>query len=436
MIDVYILDKNLNPIGIVDNYTSLIWANRYNEVGDCELYLSAENNSIEHLEKGNYLMRLDDDMLCQIRKIQLTTNIDTGDYLTVVGVDVKAFLDQRVIWGTLSNDGNEEDFLREIVNKSLGYPNLSARQLRKANGERLFYLGDKANFTEVVQEQVSYKNVGEKVRDTCAKNQWGYKVVLSDNALYFKLYKGDDRSNYVIFSDDFENLISTTYIEDDTNIGNVALVAGEGEGSERARNVSGYSESTDRYEIYVDAKDISKTITWGDLIEMYPTTDQGGHGHIYITTPQQAITYMMDILNINIVDDNQLTELQINYPNGQIVWIDGAKYYQIYDIIIADLTSDTPQESDNVILRPVVYEVYLLTRGYEKLAEYGAYKSFEGSVVPDITFEYKKDYFLGDVVTAENKYGISVPARIVEIIETTDENGYRIEPNFEYMEVN
>ena len=37
MRDVYILDKNLQSIGIIDGYKSLIWANRYGKLGDCEL---------------------------------------------------------------------------------------------------------------------------------------------------------------------------------------------------------------------------------------------------------------------------------------------------------------------------------------------------------------------------------------------------------------
>ena len=436
MNDIYVLNKNLEAIGIIDTYKSCIWANRYNEVGDCELYIEATVEKMDLLVKGNYLMRLDDEMICQIKKIELDTDSENGNYLIVNAYDVKTFLDQRVIWGLSSVDGNVEDYLRDIVNRTLGNPTLSARQLKKANGQRLFYLGDKTNFTEVTTEQNSYNNVGELVREKCQKYSWGYKIVLSDKALYFKLYKGTDRSNSVIFSDDFENLEATKYIEDDTNLGNVALVAGEGEGSERSRNVSGYAEGVDRYEIYVDAKDVSRTITWEELTNMYPTTDQGGHGYIYITSPQQAITYKMDIIDIQIVDNNQLTELKIAYPNGKVISKEGNTYYQIYDVIIADLTSSNPSSSDSVILRDVVYAVYLLNRGYEKLAEYGRVTSFEGSVEPDITFKYKKDYFLGDEVTVENEFGISVTARIVEVVEVNDDNGYRVEPKFEYLEVN
>ena len=284
---------------------------------------------------------------------------------------------------------------------------------------------------------MSYKNVGEKVREYCAKYNWGYKVILSDNALYFSLYKGTDRSNEVVFSSDFENLQATKYVEDDTNLGNVALVAGAGEGSARSRNVSGYAESLDRYEIYVDAKDLSKTISWGDLKELYPTHDEGGQGSIQQrgTSGYYYWVYEMDYIDIAIVDDNQLTELEATYPTGTRRYVDGNLYYRVYSVDIADLPSNVMSENDDVVLRDIVYSVYLLNRGYEKVAEYGRVTSFEGTVEPNTTFVYKQDYFLGDIVKVKNDYGISVNARIVEVVEVNDENGYRVEPKFEYLQV-
>ena len=435
MIEVYVLDKNLEQIGVIDSYTSLIWANRYSDKGDCELYIKATVTNLELLKKGNYLTRHDDEMVCRIESLELDTDTENGNYIIATGYDVKKILDQRVIWGQSSVDGGVEDYIRDLVYKSLVNPNLSARQVRNENGRANFFLGDKANFNEVTSEQNSYSNIGEKIREFCIKYKWGYKVIVDNTTknFYFLMYNGTDRSDYVVFSTDYENLISTKYKEDSSNLANVALVAGEGEGSDRARNVSGYAESLNRNEIYVDAKDISRTIKWSDLTAMYPTTDDGGYGHIY-KTAQEGAAYMMDIIDIPIVDNNQLAELKRAYPTGQEITKNGIKYFQAYNVIIADLKSFAPEESDDVILRDIVYSVYLLNRGYEKLAEYGTAVSFEGSVEPNSTFEYKKDYWLGDLVTVENEYGISVTARIVEVVEVEDDNGYRVEPKFEYLE--
>ena len=432
MNDVYVLNQNLQTVGIIDSYKSLIWASRYRTVGDCELYVPATTENLNILKKNYFLMRLDNNMICQIKKIELDTDAENGNYLIVNGFDVKQWLDQRVVWSTMNVDGNVENFIRSMVDKALGNASLYARQIVNLNGNRIFYLGTAAGFTEVITEQVSYKNIGEKVRDYCLKYGWGYRVVLDNNLLWFQLYKGTDRTASVIFSSEYENLATTKYVEDETNMGNVALVAGEGQGAARTRNVSGYAEGIDRYEIYVDAKDISKTITWGELTNLYPTTDSGGQGYIS-GSASSGWTYSMNYINIQIVDSDQLTNLIATYPDGQEITIGGNDYYQIYNEVIADLPSNTLENDSEVKLRDVVYSVYLLTRGYEKLAEYGAITSFEGTVEPNTTFVYNKDYFLGDLVTIQNEYGISVQGRITEVIEVNDDNGYSVEPKFEYI---
>lgn len=424
--DIYVLDKNLKQIDVIDSYDSCIWANRYNEVGDCELYLPASTKMLNILQKDNYLIRLNDDMICRINYVKLQTNDEEGDYITVRGIDVKNLLYQRIIWKTMNCDGNLEDFVRKMVEDNAGNPELIARKFLKENGESLLFLGEKSNFEEVATEQVSYRNLGEKIENYCKMCGWGDKIILKDEKLYFLIYKGNDKSNYVIFSEEYESLKSTMYSEDNTNLGNIAVIAGEGEGAARSKEIIGDTESINRYEIFVDARDISKTITWEDLIELYPNGS--------IINENDSYVYKINSIDIQVIDDNQMIELQEKYPGGSIIIKNNQKYYRIGNIIIADLPNNSPTEFENVILRDVIYSVYLLNRGQEKLSEYGRVTSFEGAIEPDTTFEYKKDYFLGDIVTIENEYGISVEARIVEIIETDDNNGYSVEPKFEYIE--
>lgn len=427
--DLYVLNKNLEMIGIVDTYKSLIWSNRYKTAGDCEVYVRATAEMFDLMQKDYYLIRSDDAMVCRIRKIELQTDVENGDYLIVTGKDTKEFLDQRIIWDTVTCDGNVESFIRSIVNKSLISASNTDRNLRKADGSQLLYLGSSNGFSEVTTEQISYANIGEKIREYCDTYSWGYRVIMDQEKLYFNLFKGDDRSDSVVFSQDYENLITTDYIDDAGNLGNVALVGGEGEGSLRTRNTAGSGSSTQRYEIFVDAKDISKNLSYGDLKETYPPASSGGQGSIYTSGGKSY--YRLSYLDIKITSAEQLAQLQRDYPGGTIL---STGYYRITNIIIADLESSNPDDGDTVTLRDVIYDIYLLNRGYEKLAEYGETITFNATVEPKVTFVYKQDYYLGDLVTIENEYGISVKARIVEIIEVFDDNGYSLEPKFEYKE--
>ena len=68
------------------------------------------------------------------------------------------------------------------------------------------------------------------------------------------------------------------------------------------------------------------------------------------------------------------------------------------------------------------------------MAQYKSTISFEGKIIIGVNYIYKKDYNLGDIISISNEYGISMKARITEVIENQDEKGYTMEPTFENVE--
>lgn len=431
MIELYVLDEDLKTVWQVDSYNSLIWSNRYWETGDCEIYLPATVEALNYLRKGYFLVRPDDEMICRINYIELDTDAENGNYLIVKGVDAKSFLDQRVIEGVYNVNGIAETFARSLVLESLGSTADADRQIQDENGNCIFTLADAAGFTDEINEDVSFKIVGEKIREYCNRFGWGYKVTLENGSFVFYLYKGVDRSGYVAFTPEYENIITSKYIEDATGIGNAAYFAGAGEGAERPTGTSGGTETgKDRYEIFVDAKGISRTTTWGELKKAYPDAIVY---HPYVADPTDAV-YLVEA-HLAIINDEYLSWLQNNYPNGHIITIDNVEYYELYILKIATIgnkTADTITDEDNVEILDVIYLPTLYSKGFDELAKHPETKTFEGVVEPNTTFQYKDDYFLGDIVRVENEYGISIDARIVEIVEVEDDTGYNVEPKFEY----
>lgn len=382
MIDIFVLDKNLKKICIIDKYESLIWANRYDTIGDCEIKIVASIDNLKMFQEGMYLARDDDDMVCRVEKIQLNTDIENGNYLIITGIDIKKITSQRIVWKQTNFNGFAEDYIRRLVTDNIINPNIKSRKIDN------FVLDSKNNFTETINEQVTYDNLNKKIEETIKKYNWGYKVYIDDKKFKFKIYKGEDKSATVIFSNNYENLSSTDYTEDKTNVANVVLTAGEGEGVNRITNITGNGLGIDRYELYVDARDISKNIDYDDLVTAY--------------------------------------------PNGNEITRNDIIYYQVDGTDIAIIT----RENDNVGVKLTdnIYDIALKSKGLEQMAEHKPSKSFIGSVEPNLTFKYNEDYFLGDIVTVENEYGISVEARIVEVIEVNDNNGYSVQPTFEYLE--
>ena len=68
------------------------------------------------------------------------------------------------------------------------------------------------------------------------------------------------------------------------------------------------------------------------------------------------------------------------------------------------------------------------------MSEHTSITSFAGEIIVGMSYKYKEDYNLGDIVNIVNEYGISINVRISEIIENQDDNGYTMEPTFENIE--
>lgn len=389
MKNLWIYNNEFEQIDVIDDYTSLIWAKRYNEIGDCEVYVSANQRNLSMLQKGYYIARDDDDMICRIESVELDANTEKGDYLIVAAYDCRKILNQRVVWTQINFKGTVEDFIRKIIDDNVINPSLQRRKISN------FTLGTRVGLVDTIEIQCTYDYLFDKIKELSATYGYGSKVTFDGTNFIFDLYQGVDRSfgqeenNPVIFSPEFENLISTTYKEDSTNVKTSALVAGEGEGFERVREEIDVGTGLDRYELFVDARDISSEIPYEDLIA--------------------------------------------TYPNGRIVVENDIVYYVVNSVKIAILNHVDAPTSGKLIGNN--YKNLLYQKGVESLSETNKIIIFEGEVEPFYSYKYGEDYFLGDIVTVKNEYGIEADARITEVIESDDDKGYSIIPTFEYMEI-
>jgi len=422
--EIYVLDGNLEVIGLIDSYRSLIWTNRYLELGDCELYVPANETNMSILQVGNWLQRMDDEMVCRIVKRELQTDVENGDYLIVTGEDAKGLIDQRILAVRNLAKTKVEAFIRSIVNQSCVTAG-DDRNLKKTNGNALLTIVQNTSLSKRIQITARWDNVGEFARELCRQFGYAYKVYFDEEnkVLCFKVITGTDRSDTVVFSNQYENLATTDYVDDLTNMGNFFTVAGEGEGNKRTTVSMGTATSVDRYEIFVDARDLTRDISGTELSFYYPGEVVETSGTYY---------WQCNDLKVPIYTDAQLAKLQTDYPSGSVITEDGSVFYEILNVIVAQIDNSSIG-SANGTMNDLLYLPSLYQRGAEYMAEYGRTKTFTGEVEPNITFKYKEDYFVGDIVAVESPYGLSVNARITEAIEVDDENGYRVEPTFEYL---
>ena len=369
--DLLVLDKNFDTIGIIDTYESFNWTDRYNEAGDFEITMVLD--TVQHTKEllsifveDNYVYLGMSEHLMIIEDLNITTDQEEGNKLVVSGRSLESILDRRIVWDQIvypvnayvknvylslinNSMGSQADANRKISNLVVETPtDTYISSLRLESGAQ--YTGD---------------NVYEVITHICKLKKIGFKILRSvqngENKFVISLYNGTDRTYDttknpnnppVIFSPYFENITNTNYYKSIKTFKTINLVAGEGEGKDRkrksAQRTGGTYTGLYRREMYTDARDISSNV------------------------------------------DDQTT------------------------------MSDS------------AYKSLLATRGKEKLSEdeNGMAETFEGEVDYRTSFVFGEDYFLGDMVEVADIYGHETPARISEITFSFDEEGFSINPSF------
>lgn len=265
-------------IGIIDDAKSIIWHDVYYGVGDFEVYAPCTPESVSLLIVGNYVTRYGDDNIGIIEKVNITYSAQDGRMIIASGRFAKSLLDRRIIY-TLSGysvsptilRGNVEDAARKLVTQNaINCTFDSGRNIAE------LVLGTDAGISKTIvddsgaaaDKQVTHDNLLTYSDSLLEEYGIGAKCVLNDALkLAYTVYIGADRSadnsdgnEPVIFSQDFDNLISTTYSYDESLLKNTALVGGEGEGEARFHAIVKSSASgAARREVFVDASSNSRT---------------------------------------------------------------------------------------------------------------------------------------------------------------------------------
>ena len=87
--------------------------------------------------------------------------------------------------------------------------------------------------------------------------------------------------------------------------------------------------------------------------------------------------------------------------------------------------------SNNGGISDTEYYAALTEQGNEELTKTLITEVFEGEVEISNQYKYKEDFNVGDIVTIENsKWGIFINTRIIDVIESEDENGIKLIPTF------
>lgn len=267
--NIYILDKAFQKVGIIDSFSSAIWRPAFYTIGDFEIYLDASSKVVSKISRDYYLVReqdihkVNDEEIYRnvmiIKNITIETDAEDGDHLLIAGKELKYMLHQRIVWGQKNISGNAESAIRELVMENAISPTNIRRKIPT------LVLDEAVGFSLLIEKQITGTYLDETIEQICTLCLFGWEIFVKNDSLIFRMYQGTDRSytqtdrNYVLFSDAYANIENSKYEMNSENYANTALIFGEGEGTSRASTIFGDEyEGLERYEHFVDASGVSR----------------------------------------------------------------------------------------------------------------------------------------------------------------------------------
>lgn len=414
---IYILDKEYNLLAAINEQEDIVFNKRFNDVGYCALKVACDAEMLDLLRAGHYIFRYDDDMLCKIVKPQIDTDVEQGDYLTVDAEDMNNILAGRIVRWEVAYSGTVAGFIKRLIVENVISPKQSQRKIENFD----FDDSNFAEFTEKINvpKGTVTQDLLQLVVTTCKTYNYGFRVSLDieTRRLRFRLIRGKnkattDSDEYVEFSPNFANIISSHYAEDESNYKNVVYVGYKSadKDDENIYLLSLYEgqdegkpepQGEERREVYVDATGTSREIDIDTLQTIF-------NGSVKRSPATQG------------------TETSGYY----YVTVGGAQQ----KVATFEITTRDGESTEKLTVTDYTYFLLIRAAGKNKLAEHIKTQEFNGEVDTIDTYKYKVDYDLGDVVKVVNEYGIEAAAQITEVTESENaDTPYSVEPRYEYL---
>lgn len=240
--EVYILDSLLRRVQVVDNFESLIWTERYRDIGDVEIVLKSNVQSRSSFVKGAQLAINNSYRVMTVETIEDGTDSEGKAILTVKGRSLEALLESRVAKDTMSDLTTEEKWVitdtpgnvvRTMFNDICVLGNLDPADIIPFITSGSLFPADTIiePSTTITWEQ-ELARLFDAMQNLCEIYDLGFRLVrnFDTSELYFDVYAGSDRTSNqtdfppVVFSPDFGNLQNTKEFSSMQEYKNVAYV--------------------------------------------------------------------------------------------------------------------------------------------------------------------------------------------------------------------
>lgn len=268
ILDVYVFDSSLTAIGAVNSVTELIWIESFCNAGSFEFWCPLNDSNISLLKENNFVW-IERPTLGLIEYLETITDTDGERSLHIQGRLCECFLDFRVVYPAVSLSGEASKVLRFLVEKTLVNPDDPNRRVP------YFVIEETPEFGNKLSYQQTGNSVLLEASNICSAYGLGFQVQfdVENQQLKFRVLQSMDRTieqeerDPVVISSDFDDILSSTYYHNLTDLKNLAYVAGEDSGIDRKVVEVGELTGFFRRELFVDARDIQSESETGEPID-------------------------------------------------------------------------------------------------------------------------------------------------------------------------
>lgn len=262
-IELYVFDANLNRLGVIDVYTSCVIERHYRKLGSLNLIVNGSNDNLSLLQKGNIITKSDDLQRGYIIETVQYTEA-AGKEINIIATSLNKLLNRRIVLGQQEFNGNVENVMKSFVQVNAVNPSNTKRIIPNLQ------IGTNQGIAITTTEGTTNSYLGDYLYEIANKFDISFDILIniSTKKFVFTTWQGVDRSTQqtansrIIFSKEFDNVLSQNYIDSIADYKTTAIVAGEGEGAERVYlTVNDTPTGLNRYELPVDARDIQSTYT-------------------------------------------------------------------------------------------------------------------------------------------------------------------------------
>jgi hypothetical protein len=241
--EVYILDSLLRKVDVVDDYTSLIWTERFDTAGDFELRMASTPRNRQRLVEGVRLAMNKSYRIMTIERIEDTTDEEGNEVVVYTGPSLEMLMDGRVARSALSNlTTNPKWTITDkpaVIARKIFHDICVTGVLSSSDIIPMIHEGSTVFPTDTIPEPadtITYEmdpmTVYSAEIQLLPLYNMGFRLCRfsESSGLWFDVYMGCDRTTGqttlppVIFSEVFENLTNTKEVRSIENYKNVAYV--------------------------------------------------------------------------------------------------------------------------------------------------------------------------------------------------------------------